>query len=189
MSKKNETIAEKKDRLEKQLEPIQLSHKILLDSIQFDPPPSPGRGKRKLSLDEPGGMLRLDIMQSVSDGFISDELQAAMAEGIRSGSKSVFQQITKVMEEIENRNDSQFQRRVIASLRAKIRLRDKLGRLPTKSEVKTEVGRMEGLRNKIELEDFATAEPERWTEIFRAAHLHHLPKGKPQRGKTRRGNK
>ncbi len=188
MTKKNDTLAEKITAEAKRLE-MQLGDKIRLVSLQFDPPPSPGRGKRKLSLDEPDGWRRIEIMSAVVDGYISPELQEEIAASLRSGSKAVFQQITKVMEEIENRNDSQFQRRVIASLRAKIRLRDKLGRLPTKSEVKTEVGRMEGLRNKIQLEDFATAEPERWTEIFRAAHLHHLPKGKPQRGKTRRGNK
>jgi len=185
MSKKHEAPAERRN---KHLAPMQLSDKIRLAAFQFDPPASPGRGKRRVTLDEPDGLRRLEIMEAVCNGNDVPQLQKEIAASLRSGSKSIFHQIIQVMEEIENRNDSQFSKRVIACLRAKIKLTDELGRLPTKTELKTEVGRMEGLQNKIDLETFATAEPERWTEIFRSANLTRLPKGKAQRGQSRRGN-
>jgi hypothetical protein len=70
---------------------------------------------------------------------------------------------------------SETKRRVKCALEAEIRLLDKLGRIPTKQEIRLESGMI--------------LEPSRWTEIHRAAGQAKNPTGKPKRGQERRGDK
>lgn len=69
---------------------------------------------------------------------------------------------------------SETKRRVKRALEAEIRLLKKLERIPTKQEIQEESG--------------MKMEPQRWTEIHKAAGQAKNPPGKPKRGHERRGD-
>jgi hypothetical protein len=82
--------------------------------------------------------------------------------------------LAKVAEELKSPSHTTSSRRVMCALKAEIRLIQKLGRIPTKQEIQEESG--------MEME------PQRWTEIHKAAGQSKNPAGKPKRGQERRGD-
>jgi hypothetical protein len=150
-----------------------LASMMRLETMRFMPVASPGRGKRIDGLMDDD--LFISAMSSLVSGIIEDDLATAMADAFKTKDMSVFTAIQEAKTYLDAVPHTSFSRVVMLTLRRKIQLVEKLGREPTKAEVKAATG--------LEIE------PQRWTEIFRAAGLGRLPNGKPHAAKKAHGGR
>lgn len=100
------------------------------------------------------------------------DFRKAIDEAFRTGNTRVFRLLIEAQEYAQSIPHTQFSKRVIETIKTKIKLQRKLGRLPTKKEV----------REAVSFDEEVTS---RWTEIFKVAQLGYLPKGISRRGKSR----
>jgi hypothetical protein len=151
-----------------------LQAKLLLMKFRLDPScVDSRRGKKRDCLSEYHVMLRahaLDAFHFNQSGHIKYFIDMALA----TQDPEVFRILAQVAEELRAPSNTLSARRVQFALEAEIRLIEKLGRIPTKQEIRLESG--------MDLEQV------RWTEIHNAAHQSKNPTGKPKRGQERHGD-
>ena len=150
-----------------------LRSRVMLMKYQLDPPSVDNRrGKKRACLTDEEALLRafaIDAFHLNRPAYIKPWIDRAIA----AKDPEVFKMLAKVAEELKTPSHTTSSRRVMRALEAEIRLIKKLGRIPTKQEIRLEWG--------MELE------PSRWTEIHKAAGQAKNPTGKPKRGQERRG--
>jgi hypothetical protein len=165
-------------KLQKEL-PSSLSMKcmrsrVMLMKCQLDPPSvDRRRGKKRDCFTDEQALLRafaMDAFHLNRPSYIKPWIDRAIA----AKDPEVFNMLAKVAEELKSPTHTTSSRRVMRALEAEISLIQKLGRIPTKQEIQEESG--------VEME------PQRWTEIHKAAGQAKNPAGKPKRGQERRGD-
>lgn len=165
-------------KLQKEL-PSSLSMKcmrsrVMLMKCQLDPPSVDSRrGKKRDCLTDEQALLRafaIDAFHLNRPSYIKPWIDRAIA----AKDPEVFNLLAKVAEELKTPSHTTSSRRVMRALEAEIGLIQKLGRIPTKQEIQAESG--------------MKMEPQRWTEIHKAAGQAKNPAGKPKRGQERRGD-
>ncbi len=148
--------------------------RVMLMKYQLDPPSVDSRrGKKRDCLTDEQALLRafaIDAFHLNRPSYIKPWIDRAIA----AKDPEVFKVLAKVAEELKSPTHSTSSRRVMRALEAEIGLIQKLGRIPTKQEIQEESG--------MEME------PQRWTEIHKAAGQAKNPAGKPKRGQERRGD-
>lgn len=148
--------------------------RVMLMKYQLDPPSVDGRrGKKRACLTDEEALLRAFAI----DAFILNQpeyIKPWIDRAIAAKNPGVFKMLAKVAEELKTPSHTTSSRRVMRALEAEIRLIQKLGRIPTKQEIQEESG--------------IKMEPQRWTEIHKAAGQAKNPPGKPKRGQERRGD-
>jgi hypothetical protein len=148
--------------------------RVMLMKYQLDPPSVDGRrGKKRACLTDEEALLRafaIDAFHLNRPAYIKPWIDRAIA----AKDPEVFKMLAKVAEELKTPSHTTSSRRVMRVLEAEISLIEKLGRIPTKQEIQVESG--------------MKMEPQRWTEIHKAAGQAKNPAGKPKRGQERRGD-
>lgn len=148
--------------------------RLMLMKYQLDPPSvDDRRGKKRACLTDEEALLRafaIDAFHLNRPAYIKPWIDRAIA----AKDPEVFRMLAKVAEELKTPSHTTSSRRVMRALEAEIRLIEKLGRIPTKQEIQAESG--------------MRIEPQRWTEIHKAAGQAKNPTGKPKRSKERRGD-
>ena len=148
--------------------------RVMLMKYQLDPPSVDNRrGKKRACLTDEEALLRafaIDAFHLNRPAYIKPWIDRAIA----AKDPEVFKMLAKVAEELKTPAHTASSRRVMRALEAEIRLTEKLERIPTKQEIQEESG--------------MKMEPQRWTEIHKAAGQAKNPAGKPKRGQERRGD-
>lgn len=156
--------------------PNSIADRFRLSIARMFPPATPRRGKRTTwNNDEETFLFQMAVAsfleQEMDEVVLLEEIKAAF----KKGETRIFDIIAAAKTYADQIPHTSFSRKVMLTLRQKIHLTAKLGRAPTKAEVKASTGLDE--------------EPQRWTEIFRAAGLANLPNGKPHAAKKAHGGR
>lgn len=148
--------------------------RLMLMKYQLDPPSVDNRrGKKRACLTDEEALIRafaIDAFHLNRPAYIKPWIDRAIA----AKDPEVFKMLAKVAEELKTPAHTVSSRRVMRALEAEISLIEKLGRIPSKQEIQKESG--------------MKMEPQRWTEIHKAAGQAKNPIGKPKRGQERRGD-
>jgi len=148
--------------------------RVMLMKYQLDPPSVDGRREKKRAcLTDEEALLRafsIDAFHLNRPAYIKPWIDRAIA----TKDPEFFKMLAKVAEELKTPLHTTSSRRVMRALEAEISLLEKLGRIPTKQEIQAESG--------------MKMEPQRWTEIHKAAGQAKNPARQPKGGQERRGD-
>jgi hypothetical protein len=143
--------------------------RVMLMKYQLDPPSVDGRrGKKRACLTDEEALLRafaIDAFHLNRPAYIKPWIDRAIA----TKDPEVFKMLAKVAEELKTPLHTTSSRRVMRALEAEISLIEKLGRIPTKQEIQAGSG--------------MKMEPQRWTEIHKAAGQAKTPQASPSVGR------
>jgi hypothetical protein len=145
---------------------------LQLREIDMQPPVTDKRRtKKQESLTNEEKRLRAEAILAFQWNDI-DMIMPIIEDAFTRRDPTPFLMLARVAHELGT-IPSETKKRVKCALEAEIRLLNKLERIPTKQEIQEESG--------------MKMEPQRWTEIHKAAGQAKNPTGKPKRGQERRG--
>lgn len=132
---------------------------IQADMEKLLPPSAPGRGKRKSSITDQHGFDFVNAVHCAAVGDVSEDLQEAFKDAIRTCNTDFFKLMALAMEHRKETQHSQFSKSLAAARRARITLK-KDGVYPTKDAIKKHVIKLHG--SKV----FSITAHTRWGEVF-----------------------